>query len=207
MSNIKDQTLTFAGICQTVVMVQDIARKNKLDDAVFEVMLNSILNTKPENALAVYDGNINNIQDGLSMIVGQLGDSKTAKDPELTRYMVSLLNLERRLQSKPKVMATLAERIEQCQRQLGHFELNSDTMISNLASIYTDVISPLGTKIQVAGEPNILKQVGNQNRIRALLLAGIRATVLWRQMGGKRRNILFSRRRIVRTAEQLTKQF
>ena len=100
-------------------------------------------------------------------------------------------------------MNALGDRITQSQRQLAHYEITSDTLISSLASIYSDLISPLGTPIQVAGEPAILKQTVNQHRIRALLLAGIRSSVLWRQVGGNRRSILFSRSKVVECAEQL----
>ena len=75
-------------------------------------------------------------------------------------------------------------------------------MLSNLASVYADVISPIARKIQVAGDPTILKRPDNQHRVRALLLAGVRAAVLWRQLGGKRRHILFSRPQILASAEQ-----
>ncbi|WNC70286.1 high frequency lysogenization protein HflD [Thalassotalea nanhaiensis] len=202
----KEQTLAFAGICQVAMMAQGIARKNHCDEDLFNVMMSSIVNTNPANCLGVYDDKLENVSDGLMMIIAQLGDKNPKKDPEITRYIVSLLNLERRLQNKPKVMAELGSRIEQCSRQLDHFDLDSEHMRNSFASIYTDVISPLGAKIQIAGDPNILKQVGNQHRIRALLLAGIRATVLWRQMGGKRRTILFRRGNFVATAQQLLKQ-
>ena len=204
--SMKEQTLAFAGICQVAMMAQGIARKNHCDEDLFNVMMSSIVNTNPANCLGVYDDKLENVSDGLMMIIAQLGDKNPKKDPEITRYIVSLLNLERRLQNKPKVMAELGSRIEQCSRQLDHFDLDSEHMRNSFASIYTDVISPLGAKIQIAGDPNILKQVGNQHRIRALLLAGIRATVLWRQMGGKRRTILFRRGNFVATAQQLLKQ-
>ncbi len=205
-SNKLDQTQTFAGICQAAVMVQGIARKNSVDQTAFNLMLKSIININPVETLDVYGGELANLSTGLTMMAAQLGDSTDNKDPELTRYIVNLLNLERRLRSKPKVLTELGNRIEQCQRQLMHYELDSDNMVSNFASIYTDVISPLGGKIQIAGEPSILKQVANQNRIRALLLAGIRSTVLWRQVGGQRRNILFNRRKFVTSAKQLLNQ-
>lgn len=201
----REQTLTFAAICQAAAMVQGIARKNQLDESLFELMLNSIVNTNPKDTLDVYGSDVAHLKTGLQLIVTQLGDNTVDKDPEITRYIVSLLNLERRLQGKKKDMAELGNRIEQCQRQLEHFELTSDNMISNFASVYSDVISPLATRIQIAGEPGILKQVGNQNRIRALLLSGIRAAVLWRQMGGKRRIILFRRRQVVAEAQELLK--
>ena len=41
--------------------------------------------------------------------------------------------------------------------------LFDEQMISNLASVYVDVISPVGPKIQVAGTPALLKQNANQH--------------------------------------------
>ena len=102
-------------------------------------------------------------------------------------------------------MATLGQRIEQAKRQTDHYDITSETLLASLASIYSDVISPIGSRIQVAGEPDILKNQLNQHKIRALLLAGIRSAVLWRQVGGKRRNILFSRSKILETAQALLK--
>ncbi|TLU66283.1 high frequency lysogenization protein HflD [Thalassotalea litorea] len=201
----RQQTLTFAAICQAAAMIQGIARKNQLDEPLFELMLNSIVITDPKDSLEVYGSDIAHLKKGLQLIVSQLGDTTAEKDPEITRYIVSMLNLERRLQNKKKDLASLGSRIDQCQRQLDHFELTSDTMIANFANVYIDVISPLATRIQIAGEQSILKQVGNQNRIRALLLSGIRAAVLWRQMGGKRRVILFRRRQVVAEAQKLLK--
>lgn len=132
--------------------------------------------------------------------------SQKKKDPEFTRYIVSLLNLERRLAKQSDVLNTLGQRIEQTNRQLSHYEITSDTLLASFASIYSDVISPIGSKIQISGEPEILKQSINQHKIRSLLLAGIRAAVLWRQVGGKRRKILFARSKIVECAEQLLKK-
>jgi high frequency lysogenization protein len=59
----------------------------------------------------------------------------------------------------------------------------------------------LTTKIQVAGNPEHLNVEANQKRIRALLLAGVRAAVLWRQLGGKRRQILFNRKALIQSAK------
>ncbi|MEY8198671.1 MAG: high frequency lysogenization protein HflD, partial [Colwellia sp.] len=170
-------------------------------------MLNSLTITSPENTLAVYGGDLSNVKRGFSLMISHLGDSSSnhdkAKDPELTRYIISLINLERKLAKQPKQLAKLGSRIEESKRQLEHFDITSETLVASFASIYSDIISPLGTRIQVTGEPEILKQPLNQYKIRALLLAGIRAAVLWRQVGGKRRNILFGRSKLIATAKQL----
>ncbi|WDE02859.1 high frequency lysogenization protein HflD [Thalassomonas viridans] len=202
----KEQTLTFAAICQVSYLVQQLSRTGQINDEELAMLLNSITITSPENTLAVYGGEISHLKTGLQVLTDHLGNQSKSKDPELTRYIVGLLNLERRLTKKPENMQQLARRIEQAQRQLDHYEITSDTLLASLASIYSDIISPLGARIQVAGEPEILKQPINQHKIRALLLAGIRATVLWRQVGGKRRNILFARTKILACGQELLEQ-
>lgn len=205
MQQYKDQTLTLAAICQVASGVQKISRQGIVNEDEFTTLLNSIINTSPNNTLDVYDNDVSNLKTGLQTLVAHLGNNSKHKDPEITRYVVSLLSLERRLTKKSEQLNELGNRIEQCQRQLAHYDINSETLIASLASIYSDIISPLGTPIQVAGNPEILKQSTNQHKIRALLLAGIRSAVLWRQVGGKRRTILFSRAKIVACAEQLIK--
>jgi len=96
----------------------------------------------------------------------------------------------------------LAERINQVHRQLAHFAITDEQVLANFASIYSDVISELGPKLQISGNPDCLKQPQVQHKIRALLLAAMRSAVLWRQLGGKRRHLVFARKAIFDTAKQ-----
>jgi len=43
----------------------------------------------------------------------------------------------------------------------------------------------------------------NLERIRALLLAGIRSIILWRQMGGTRLQLVFSQQELKQAADEL----
>jgi len=198
-----EQAITFAAICQIATAVQTIARQGSLPDDELAFILKGVINTSPTNTLDVYGGDIANLRPGLQVMVNHLGDHNSAKDPELTRYIVSLLALERKLTKNSKQMQALGQRIEDNKRQLEHFELTSENLLRSFAGIYSDLISPLGTRIQVAGDPAILKQEINQYKIRSLLLAGIRSAVLWRQVGGKRRNILFARSKLIAAAQNL----
>ena len=209
----KEQTITFAAICQIANLVQQVSRNGQVDDSELAMLLNSIITTSPENTLAVYGGDLTNVKQGLKLLIDHLGDSSgtngkkdKVKDPEFTRYIINLINLERRLTKQPKQLSQLGERIEASKRQLDHYSITSETLIASFASIYSDIISPLGARIQVTGEPDILKQTASQHKIRALLLAGIRSAVLWRQVGGKRRTILFSRNKLINTAKELLEQ-
>ena len=206
MNNLEKQTITLAAICQASALVQNIARTGSVEETELAIMLNSIMVTSADSILEVYSNDIAHLKSGLKALIEQLGSQTKEKDPELTRYVVSLLGLERRLANKKGQLALLGDRIEQSQRQLAHYDITSETLIASLASIYSDLLSPIGTPIQVAGEPNLLKQQSNQHKIRALLLAGIRSSVLWRQVGGKRRNILFGRTKMVACAQQLLKE-
>ena len=76
-------------------------------------------------------------------------------------------------------------------------------MVACLAETYSETVSTLSPRIMVTGEPNLLNRPEIANRIRALLLAGMRAAVLWHQCGGGRLKLLFQARKTVEQARQL----
>ncbi|MFC4699682.1 high frequency lysogenization protein HflD [Glaciecola siphonariae] len=199
--NIQEKLLALAGVCQTAGLVQAIARKGEANASAMEASISSILVTSPESTQQVY-GALNNLQLGFKTLLEQLDNASKSKDAELTRYIASILSLERKLNANSAALNELAQRVSHVQRQAAHLGFESNQIISSLASIYSDVVSPLAPKIQIAGNPEHLSVENNQKKVRALLLAGIRSAVLWRQLGGKRRQILFSRGKLVHGAKQ-----
>ncbi|SHG83676.1 high frequency lysogenization protein HflD [Ferrimonas marina] len=197
--SIELRTMAFAGICQAIDQVRDIARHGHVEEEMLRGSVQSILVTDPETPDQVFADV--DLTTGYQVVVEQLGDG-SRKDVDLTRYLVGVLALERKLAAKPAAMSMLAERLTQVKRQTHHFELTDEQVLSNLASVYSDVISPLGSRIQVVGTPMQLQQTSNQYKIRTLLLAAIRSAVLWRQLGGKRRHLVMARRALVQTANQ-----
>lgn len=203
MANIEwEKNIALAGVCQAATLVQLIARQGKFEEQAFNACIESIVITNPADTEQVFGGK-QNLRLGLTTLIAQLGNTPGDKDAEITRYIASILGLERKLNKNTKKMDELGERIANVQRQQAHLELFSSQMLNNLASVYSDVISPVGPKIQVAGNPEQLKQTASQHKVRALLLAGVRAAVLWRQLGGKRRQILFNRRKVLASAEDI----
>ncbi|PJG82451.1 high frequency lysogenization protein HflD [Caviibacterium pharyngocola] len=199
MANYYEITLALAGVCQSAKLVQQFAIDGTADDAAFKTTLNSLLQTTPENMLEVYGGHERNLKLGFQILLEQLNGS----DPDLHRYWLSLLALESKLNKNAQAKAELARRIQYLPTQLTHYDLFDEQMLATLASIYVDVISPLGSKIQVKGSPEYLQQPAIHHRIRACLLAGIRSAVLWRQVGGTKWQILFSRRKLADAAQQI----
>ncbi len=193
-----DRTVAFAGICQAVTLVQEVAKNGYCDTAAFESSVKAILNTNPSSTVDVFEHEAN-LKAGLKCLVNGIDNTPTGS--EVMRYIISLFALERKLSSNKDAMAQLGDRIEMIKRQTEHFDLFDEQMISNIASVYLDVISPIGPRIQVSGTPSVLQQASNQHKVRALLLSGIRSAVLWRQVGGKRRHIIFGRKQMIEQAQ------
>ncbi|GAA5645168.1 high frequency lysogenization protein HflD [Vibrio proteolyticus] len=195
-----DRTIAFAGICQAVALVQQVAKNGDCDSDAFETSLKAVLNINPGSTLEVF-GRETDLKVGLECLVQGIDSTPTGS--EITRYIISLMALERKLAGRRDAMAQLGDRLQMLERQLEHYDLLDDNMISNLASVYLDVISPIGPRIQVTGTPSVLQQTTNQHKVRALLLSGIRCAVLWRQVGGKRRHLIFGRKKMVQQAQIL----
>lgn len=193
-----DRTIAFAGICQAVALVQQVARDGYCDSDAFATQLKAISNLNPNTTLSVF-GRESDLKIGLECLVN--GIDGTPKGSEITRYLISLLALERKLNSRNDAMAQLGDRLHTVSRQLDHYDILDEQMVSNLASIYLDVISPIGPRIQVTGTPAVLQQTGVQQKVRALLLSGIRSAVLWRQVGGGRRHLIFGRKKMIEQAK------
>ena len=202
MNDWQQRITALAGMALSAAAVQQLARSGEvLHDTVTDTLVGSTLNLAPDSTLAVY-GSLESLRPGLQTLVQQMGNSRQ-KDLELTRYMVGMIHLSRRLLAKDAAMNTLGQRLEQVNRQYNEFGFERYRVLQSLAGIYRELISPLGQPIRINGNPTHLKSDANQHHIRALLLAGVRSAVLWQQVGGKRRHFLFSRKRMLDTAQQL----
>jgi len=201
--NYYDITLAIAGISQSARLVQQLAHQGQCDHEAFHTSLSSLLQMDSPSTLAVFGGEERKLKVGLETLMGLLNASNKGAGAELTRYTLSLIVLERKLHANKQAMQTLGDRLSQLDRQLAHFDLESDTIISALAGMYIDVVSPLGPRIQVNGLSAILQNPQVQSKVRAALLAGIRAAVLWQQVGGSRLQLMFSRHRLLKQAQNI----
>ena len=203
--SISTQIIALAAMCQSVKLVQQVARSTGSVQPDLNISLNSVATLDAASPLDIYGGELANLRTGLQLVIDQLGD-KPQKDVELTRYMVGVLALERRLNKNQNNLTKLAEKLQQLQRQLQHYAVTDDNVLANLADIYSNCISSLGGRIQIYGQPELLKQAAVQHKVRALLLASVRAAVLWRQAGGSRLDFIFKRRKLVAEARRALAQ-
>jgi high frequency lysogenization protein len=193
-----DRVMALAGLYQATALVKQVAHAGTVEAAPFEASIASVLCLDAASTEEVFGG-WEHLGIGLETLCRQLG-RRGGKDTELTRYAVCLLFLERKLKRRQDLRQEILQGIRKAQPQASYFCPTHESVLANLAEIYTSTISTLSPRIMVTGSPAYLSNPSYANRIRALLLAGLRATVLWRQLGGRRLHLLFSRADILAAA-------
>lgn len=202
----EDRTIALAGVFQVAQLVKDIAREGKSNQAAIESSLESLLNFDAPDVISVF-GNISGVIQGLRTLQNQL-DSKTQnRNIDITRYAITLIHLQKKLEKNPAMMDDISTRLETVKSQLDYFDLSHTNTMAKLADIYKTTISTMLPKIMIEGEQVYLSNNNNADKIRALLLAGIRSAVLWRQTGGSRLQLLFSRKKYLASARTLSEKF
>lgn len=199
---ITDQTLALAGIFMAAEQVQKLARQGRIAPEAFATLIGSIFMIDAADTDQVY-GERANLQAGLRAVVTNLGSQGQLRDVEQMRYAISLLHLERGLARRRDLLDTISNGIALAQHKVELFSLTHDNVAAALADIYVNTVSTLKPRIMVTGEHGYLNHAENANRVRALLLAGIRSAVLWHQSGGSRMKLLFRRGAYAKEAGRL----
>lgn len=198
-----DQVIALAGLCQSIELVQHCARSGQPSDtAAMCVVLESVLRIDAADAPSVYAG-LSGLRPGLSLLAQHMSRKLNAANLEQARYASALISVERRLTKSAQLNAQLGSALREVNLARADDTIDSPTMISHLAATYLQHVSTLRPRVMVSGEPIHLQSPENAERIRALLLAGLRATVLWRQCGGNRLQMLLFRSQIQQVAAQL----
>lgn len=197
----RDRTLALAGLFQAAALADDLARNGRCDERAMQHSLDSLFEFDPESVAAVFGG-VEGVAAGLAVLHGQLTQTSQRR-LEVARYSIALLHHGDKLRNNPARLADLGKELEALHEKTRQFELGDSSLHAQLARIYQDQISPIEPRIMIRGEPLYLQNPQVAEQIRSLLLAGIRAAILWRQCEGKRWQLLLSRRKVADTAQML----
>jgi len=195
----EDKVIALAGLMQALALVRAVALRGSCDAAAMRESLASVLRIDADHATDVFGG-IGNLRLGLQTLVEQLDQPR---EPSLTRMAVSVLRLERRLAARPDMLERLRAQIEAIAQMAPQDDNSMVDLPARFAQLYVETLSQLKPRVMVEGNQAFLQQAGRQNQIRALLLAAIRAAVLWRQLGGSQLRLLFRRKQYAMMARGL----
>jgi high frequency lysogenization protein len=195
-----ERIIALAGIHQAAHCVERIANRGSVDIEPMEPCIYSLFQIDAPDTAAVF-GPPGAVATGARQVVAQL-TGENERNLELTRYVVSLMRHERTLSERPEMLRQIRFGIEVAEAKRQARPLLDQEVLNSLAGVYADTVSRLEPRIIVRGDERYLRNNENQDRIRALLLAGIRAAMLWRQVGGTRMQILFGRKRLLGVARE-----
>lgn len=199
---IQKQALALAGVFQAGALVDQMAHTGMADTAPMECSLYSIFQLDPPTTEGIYNG-IGGVRLGLRMLCETLESGNGERHGRVIRYAINLLHLEGRLCQDREMLAVIRARLESLRDQTSDRSPMDDQVVDGLDEIYRDTLSTLSYRIQVSGEAAQLQNERVARRVRALLLAGVRSAMLWRQLGGSRWQLLFRRRRLQQACTEL----
>src|SRR5690554_8201956 len=107
------------------------------------------------------------------------------------------------LRSNCAMMSRLAQHLNRIQGKAEHLDSTHESSIASLGDAYQQPLSTLKSRIVVQVDPSLLQSPMMPERIRAVLLAGIRFALLWHQQGGRRWKLVFQRSALKKALDQL----
>ncbi|MCA1771008.1 MAG: high frequency lysogenization protein HflD [Halomonas sp.] len=196
------QTLALAGVFQSASLVDELARTGQVDPRAWETLIRATLDTNPASFEAIYGGHPNNLRRGLEVLEAVVGRKQA--NPVVLRYGFSLLLLMSQLRTNDAMMDDLGGRLVRIQGQAEHFGETHENVIASLGEAYQETLSTLKTRIIVQGDPSLLQQRMMPERVRAILLGGIRFALLWHQQGGRRWKLIVQRGALKKALDRLS---
>jgi high frequency lysogenization protein len=187
-----DQAIALAGVFHCAELVDKLAHNGYVSELQLGQAMTALLNQNPQSVMDLY-GDLDNLELGMTSLRAAIEqDTKTTTD--VMRYVIGIMYLARKLTSDKKRLTEIGDGIEIAGRQAEVFTPMHDNVVANIASLYSNTISTLPSRIKVRGNPLYLKQTAVAQRTRCLLFSGIRSAFLWHQLGGKRRHLLWQRK-------------
>lgn len=215
------QVIALAAVAQSAALVAKLAVHGNASQTELLASVNPLLVLNPGSESDVYP-NLRHLNLGLRTLNDMFSQVRSSENVSLVRYTLGMLLIRNKLDANSVMQTNIRDGLQSIQPLLlipenatpWHMEetektdgqLRQEQTFEQLATLYQDTISTLPHRIQVHGQVDYLQNDYVSNRVRSLLLAGIRSAVLWHQLGGRRWRLLFYRKRVQETASSLRRR-
>jgi len=207
LTPLNQRATALAALTQAIYLVDCIARKGMADAEDFRILTESIFaDSSADHSVADLYGGIAHLNSGLRLSINILRGDPVPQAKALMAYSASLLSLERRLSRNGEVRQKLANGMIRVGKQHQYFgDAAHANVIAAIADLYGETISTIKPRIIVRGKSEYLSQNANTQRVRTLLMAGLRAAHVWHKNGGNHLILLIRRKALLHELEQLQK--
>ncbi len=198
------RNIALAVVVQCAQLVDSLATTGRADNAQIDACVAPLLALDPNNVDEVYP-QVSRFSSGLNALQKSLEKNGMKEFGEPIRYVLGMTVLQQQLGKVSSMQSVVRRRLQNI-RTLQNSTIEDDEQLdvtlppeydfATLAALYQDTISKLTFRIHVKGDPEYLKDLRVANKIRALLLAGIRSAMLWQQLGGRRWHLFFYKKQI-----------
>lgn len=208
MSMARDKTLALAALFQSAGLASELARRGQADAGAEAFLMDTALVMDTDDTGLIYPDGGRQLTPGLTWLEGCLLEQGRGLERagEIIRLALAIIQVEHHLERHADVQARLRQRLFGIiqQRELRP-DLSQGELASLLGAAYVDNLGGLGYRVQIRGDARQLQSPGMAERIRAVLLAGVRAVWLWRRLGGRRWHLMFQRGEILREIRAIAK--
>jgi high frequency lysogenization protein len=204
LTTLEERVISLAGVAQSARLVDQISKTGSYPLEFLQPSVHSLFVFSPDSAADIFGG-VPGVKLGLHNLSTLLADKNARENRDLVRYVFGLIYLERKFSANPDMMAVVRSRLEHTSFRAEHFSSNVGELCHSVSGIYQDTLSHQKFRIKVTGSAQHLQNQKNADIIRTLLLAGIRAAFLWRQLGGHRWHLLLQRRQLLRASQNLSR--
>jgi len=202
VNQIENQTLALAGMFQAAVLTDALAITGSCDQSGFECSFNSLFTFDAHSSMEVF-GELEGLQQGFEALIVYLGGANKGPSKNIAYYVLSMLKLGSTLLQDHALAENLQLELLEIESSAEDYDLSRNNVLAKIGGLYQDNISQLSPRIMVRGDQSYLSNEASAARIRTLLLGGIRAAVLWHQLGGSKWRLLWSRKKYVVAAGRL----
>ncbi len=198
----RDQVIALAGLFQSAMLVYQLANKDSHDEYALQHSSLSVLRVDAQSVTEVFSC-LRGVSMGCEVVDQVFGGRLGATSRDIFQYSVSMHQLGIKLEGFPHVSDVVQQRLEELAQE---FKINgmeqdielgeeqSAHLYDELAALYAKTVSTLEPRIMVHGSQGKLNNPRTVSRVRSALFAGIRAALLWHQLGGRRWQLMLHRR-------------
>ena len=196
------QNLALAAIAQSATLVNNLAVSGSADPSAIAVCVDPLFDFSPASVESMFPNPIQ-LSPGLRCLQEIFSSDKELRNPEVIRYLLGILALRQKIMSDRAMQEKLQALLQQVTPLASFDEVDNDgsqqRFFEQVAGVYQETISTYPFRINVKGDLQFLRNENVANRVRTLLLAGIRWAVFWYQIGGRRWHLVLYRKKIDQT--------
>ena len=184
----KERAIALAALFQAAHLVDKLATQGQVPVSAFELMRHSLFRFDVDDVETIYldhqhlpaNGIRQNLSIGIRICEDIFQKGQSMDYGNTLRYAMAIIQLTKEFKRNSELQQRIREAL---------MSMQEDNAL--ISALYLETLATLSFRIQVLGKMQHLQNIDNEQQIRTLLFAALRAALLWQQHGGRRWHFIF----------------